>query len=94
MVRLPIDERQCFWLLAEQARTMAVQMADPDAKRMMIGVAEAYEVLASEVLASEVLASEVLASEVSASEVLASAPGDSVIGLSNTGPDFPWWAFI
>jgi hypothetical protein len=46
MAKLPIDDPRYFWSRAEEARTMAEQTADPEAKRMMIGVAETYEVLA------------------------------------------------
>jgi hypothetical protein len=35
-----------FWSRAEEARTMAEQMKDPDNKRLMFGVGETYEVLA------------------------------------------------
>jgi hypothetical protein len=46
MGKLPIDDPDCFWSRAEEARTMAERMIDPEAKRMMIGVAETYERLA------------------------------------------------
>jgi hypothetical protein len=46
MGKLPIDDSDCFWSRAEEARTMVEQMIDPEAKRMMISVAETYERLA------------------------------------------------
>jgi hypothetical protein len=46
MGKLPIDDPDYFWSHAEEARTMAEQMIDPEAKRMMMGVAETYERLA------------------------------------------------
>ena len=46
MGKLPIDDPDCFRSHAEAARMMAAQMIDPEAKRMMIIVAETYERLA------------------------------------------------
>ncbi len=46
MTKLPINNPQYFWSRAEEARTMAEQMTDHEAKRLMIGVAETYKVLA------------------------------------------------
>jgi hypothetical protein len=46
MAKLPIDDPNYFWSRAEEARTMAEQMTDPENKRMMLGVAETYDVLA------------------------------------------------
>jgi hypothetical protein len=43
--KLPIDDPQYFWSRAEEARTMAEQMTDPENRLMMFGV-ETYEVLA------------------------------------------------
>jgi hypothetical protein len=46
MGKLPIDDPDCFRSHAEAARMMAAQMIDPEAKRMVIIVAETYERLA------------------------------------------------
>jgi hypothetical protein len=46
MGKLPIDDPDHFRSHAEEARTMAEQMIDPEAKRMMMGVVETYERLA------------------------------------------------
>ena len=46
MGKLPIDDPDCFRSHAEAARIMAAQMIDPEARRMMIIVAETYERLA------------------------------------------------
>jgi hypothetical protein len=37
--KLPIDDPDYFWSRAKEARVMAEQMTDPEAKRMMLGVA-------------------------------------------------------
>jgi hypothetical protein len=44
--KMPIDDPDYFWSRAEEARTMAEQMLDAENKRLMLGVAETYEVLA------------------------------------------------
>ena len=46
MGKLPIDDPDRLRSHAEAARMMAAQMVDPEAKRMMIIVAETYERLA------------------------------------------------
>ena len=44
--KLPIDDPDYFWSRAEEARLMAEQMTDPEAKLMMLGVVQTYEKLA------------------------------------------------
>ena len=44
--KLPIDDPDYFWSHAEEARVMAEQMTDPEAKLMMLGVVQTYEKLA------------------------------------------------
>jgi hypothetical protein len=46
MPQLPIDDPEYFWSRGEEARTMAEEMRDPEARRMMISVAMTYEKLA------------------------------------------------
>jgi hypothetical protein len=46
MGKLPIDDPDNLRSHAEEARMMAEQMIDPEAKRMMMGVVETYERLA------------------------------------------------
>ena len=46
MTKHAIDDPNYFWSRAEEARTVAEQMAEPDARRMMLGIAETYEALA------------------------------------------------
>jgi hypothetical protein len=53
MGTLPIDDPDHFRSQAEEARTMAERMIDPEAKRLMIGVAETYEQLARRVEAHQ-----------------------------------------
>jgi hypothetical protein len=43
---LPIDDPDYFWSRAEEARVMAEQMTDREAKVMMLGVVQTYEKLA------------------------------------------------
>jgi hypothetical protein len=46
MGKLPIDDPNYFWSRAEEARRVAEQMTDPEAKRQMRGVVKTYEELA------------------------------------------------
>jgi hypothetical protein len=46
MPKLPIDDPEYFWSRAEEARSMAEAMHDPETKRMMISMAMTYEKLA------------------------------------------------
>jgi hypothetical protein len=46
VAKLQIDNPEYFWSRAEEARAVAERMIDPENKRMMLGVAETYEVLA------------------------------------------------
>jgi hypothetical protein len=43
---LPIDDPQYFWSRAEEARSTAESMNDPECKRMMVDVGKTYEKLA------------------------------------------------
>jgi hypothetical protein len=52
VTKLPIDDPDYFWSRAEEARVMAEQMTDPEAKRMMLGVVQTYEKLARRAEAS------------------------------------------
>jgi hypothetical protein len=42
----PIDDPAHWRQLAEEARRMADQLADPETKQMMLGIAASYEELA------------------------------------------------
>jgi hypothetical protein len=44
--KMPMDDPNYLWSRAEEARTMAEQIRDVENKRLMMGVAETFEVLA------------------------------------------------
>jgi hypothetical protein len=53
MGKLRIDDPDHFTSHAEEARTMAEQIIDPEAKRIIMGVAETYKELAHRVEAHQ-----------------------------------------